>query len=58
MIKKCIKDYDFNSEKTFIKDINNNDSISKLGFDFKNKSYNLIFVSFITWRLYQYMQKY
>ena len=52
MIKKSIKDYDFNSKNKNI----DNKVISE--FDFKNKSYNLILISFITWRLYEYMQKY
>ena len=44
MIRKSIKDYDFKYSSNFVFDLQN------------NKSYNLLFMTFITWRLIEYMK--
>jgi hypothetical protein len=43
MIRKSIKDYDFNNKSKFVFDLQN------------NKYYNLFLMTFITWRLIEYM---
>ena len=53
MIRKSIKDYDF--KNSF--DKTDNILKSNLVFDLqKNKSYNLFLMTFITWRLIEYMR--